>query len=143
MTKNDIFNLAKYLEHHYDLSFSVEDGITDWVGDTRPSWGDAPEWANWLGQDANGGWYWFRERPEPGCDLWDGAPFERAVAVREWETTLQYRPIQIESKWMPRSGEDITDSVVVLFVTKHSVLFVDFHNKERLLDVDNFLQYYK
>ena len=25
----------------------------------RPSWDDAPEWAEWLAQDESGEWFWF------------------------------------------------------------------------------------
>jgi len=31
----------------------------------KPEWKDAPKWANWLAQDANGDWYWYKEKPEP------------------------------------------------------------------------------
>ena len=30
-----------------------------------PEWNQAPEWANWLAQDADGYWYWFNCKPVP------------------------------------------------------------------------------
>lgn len=31
----------------------------------KPDWKDAPEWANWLGQDVFGAWYWLEDvQPE-------------------------------------------------------------------------------
>jgi hypothetical protein len=31
----------------------------------KPDWKDAPEWAAFVAQDADGDWYWFEERPIP------------------------------------------------------------------------------
>lgn len=28
-----------------------------------PEWGDAPTWANWKAQDADGTWFWYGEMP--------------------------------------------------------------------------------
>lgn len=30
----------------------------------KPDWKDAPEWAEWLAQDADGAWWWFQNEPE-------------------------------------------------------------------------------
>jgi len=33
----------------------------------KPSWDDAPDWADWLAQDQKtGAWYWFLDKPEHG-----------------------------------------------------------------------------
>ena len=29
----------------------------------KPSWSDAPEWANWLAKDRGGEWYWYENEP--------------------------------------------------------------------------------
>jgi hypothetical protein len=29
----------------------------------KPSWDEAPEWANYLAQDYNGEWYWYNAKP--------------------------------------------------------------------------------
>ena len=31
--------------------------------DNKPSWDDAPEWANWLAMDENYEWWWFELEP--------------------------------------------------------------------------------
>lgn len=36
----------------------------------KPSWEDAPEWAMWLGIDADGQCYWFSLEPEL-LDMWE------------------------------------------------------------------------
>ena len=29
----------------------------------KPSWDEAPEWANWLAMDKDGSWVWFERKP--------------------------------------------------------------------------------
>lgn len=29
----------------------------------KPSWNDAPEWANWLAMDEGGDWFWYEQKP--------------------------------------------------------------------------------
>ena len=29
----------------------------------KPSWSDAPEWANWLAMDENNEWFWYKSEP--------------------------------------------------------------------------------
>jgi len=36
----------------------------------KPSWKDAPEWANWLAMDDDGEWVWFYDKPELAFGLW-------------------------------------------------------------------------
>jgi len=37
----------------------------------KPSWEDAPEWANYLVMDSDGGWWWFQCEPSTnGCGGW-------------------------------------------------------------------------
>jgi hypothetical protein len=36
-----------------------------WKLDNKPDWKDAPDWANHLAQDGNGGWWWYKNKPEP------------------------------------------------------------------------------
>ncbi|MCW0413516.1 hypothetical protein NG831_06340 [Xanthomonas sacchari] len=31
---------------------------------SKPSWDDAPEWANWLALECYGIWYWHEWKPE-------------------------------------------------------------------------------
>lgn len=59
----------------------------------KPSWGDAPEWANYLSMDADGKWFWYEEKPfySSSDDRWhiDSGRYERAV---ESNGTLEKRP---------------------------------------------------
>ena len=32
----------------------------------KPSWKDAPEWAQWLAMDEDDEWYWFEREPVMG-----------------------------------------------------------------------------
>lgn len=29
----------------------------------KPTWGNAPEWANWLAQELDGSWFWYEKEP--------------------------------------------------------------------------------
>lgn len=58
-------------------------------------WSKAPEWANWLAQDANGGWYLYENKPVRGITQWGRCDKHDAVSFHvnpEWINTLQERP---------------------------------------------------
>jgi hypothetical protein len=62
----------------------------------KPSWNDAPEWANYLAQDENGEWTWFARKPWIVRDVfvspdeWDYA--EVTSDPTGWRDTLDSRP---------------------------------------------------
>ncbi|MNN73561.1 hypothetical protein D3C81_1896880 [compost metagenome] len=70
----------------------------------KPDWNDAPEWANWLGQDEVGThqdhfWVWFENKPKTMSNGWidhsaEGRWLEtRDVATtQDWRNTLEQRP---------------------------------------------------
>lgn len=61
----------------------------------KPSWDDAPEWAQLLAMDEDGGWWWFQCPPVQGECMWiasDGG-FRRArVSHSDWKDSLEQRP---------------------------------------------------
>ena len=66
----------------------------------KPSWKDAPEWAQYLAMDENGQWYWFDKEPSIsdnpmwGCPRWDIliGGHVREACVPGWRDTLEKRP---------------------------------------------------
>jgi hypothetical protein len=71
----------------------------------KPEWSDAPEWAQWLGQDSVGGidfdnyWVWFERMPSKMSNGWiDHSPDGRwlqtqnVATQQEWRKTLEQRP---------------------------------------------------
>jgi len=67
----------------------------------KPSWDDAPEWANWLAQDEDGSWWWYGAKPEWNPDgFWWAGRSETVLFLRasnkpffpEAESTLEARP---------------------------------------------------
>jgi hypothetical protein len=61
----------------------------------KPSWNDAPEWANWLAMDDNGNWYWYSAEPsyDFGDGLWkDGGESDIASCPISAESSLERRP---------------------------------------------------
>ncbi len=65
----------------------------------KPSWADAPEWAQWLAQDESGFWYWYALRPtHPGMKSWWPEPATennqcgKGEVLGDWRDTLERRP---------------------------------------------------
>ena len=79
----------------------------------KPSWSQAPEWAQYLAMDADGFWFWYLEVPEPEDSKWmpDNTyelaakpkrfaelkpkklnKFEKELYKAVWKTTLERRP---------------------------------------------------
>ena len=76
----------------------------------KPSWDDAPEWAQWLTQDKDGRWVWWDDKPKewnppqdeykwPPPEFWVigtfGSTTMRAGQGRpnpDWRNTLEQRP---------------------------------------------------
>lgn len=66
---------------------------------STPSWDEAPEWANWLAQDADGEWGWFEKQPlvDLGVECWSNNRGDYAEAgcyspPKDFAKTLQERP---------------------------------------------------
>ena len=78
----------------------------------KPSWSDAPMWANWLAQDGDLSWWWFEAEPMTDVisDLWyvndgrirrAGQPHitrPRGSIDPFWMATLESRPETKESQ---------------------------------------------
>lgn len=64
----------------------------------KPSWDDAPPWALYLAQDADGGWWWFGRKPLMYKDFWaipDSGPADRqsfAGFSVDWQESLERKP---------------------------------------------------
>lgn len=65
----------------------------------KPSWEDAPEWAEWMAQDQCGEWWFYDAKPcGDGCE-WDSAVHSDSATVASdgvvlgsWRDTLEKRP---------------------------------------------------
>ena len=69
----------------------------------KPSWKDAPEWAEWMAQDDSGEWYWYASKPtHPGMESWWPAPGANNVQCGKGEVlgdrrdTLEKRPEEFQ-----------------------------------------------
>jgi len=65
----------------------------------KPSWDDAPEWANWLAQDEDGSWWWYEDKPKLNLDIWWGCDrmmpvFGKKEFTPNWRETLEQRPVE-------------------------------------------------
>lgn len=75
----------------------------------KPSWEDAPEWAEWLAQDDDGEWKWLGHNPSKYINGWTanklscckkmgpyGSVIEKGTILGDWRDTLEKRPEQDE-----------------------------------------------
>lgn len=67
----------------------------------KPSWNDAPEWANWLWQSHHGDWWWHENEPSHGDVTYlssSGKFMSQCVGevLGDWRDTLEKRPEQDE-----------------------------------------------
>ena len=61
----------------------------------KPSWKDAPEWAEWLAQDQGGEWKWLAGLPGKYVDGWTAVKIKgccKGLALGDWGDTLEKRP---------------------------------------------------
>lgn len=59
----------------------------------KPDWKDAPEWAQYLAQDADGDWYWYEQLPYASFEGWSPDGKHQLAAVFDtWQDTLEGRP---------------------------------------------------
>lgn len=69
----------------------------------KPTWDNAPEWANWLGQSDTGIWRWFEHEPVMKFSSfivnkrlkvkWNRTQWAGRTAVEgDWWETLEQRP---------------------------------------------------
>lgn len=64
---------------------------------SKPSWDDAPEWAQFVAQDQSGAWYWYEYEPSMLSDQWhepsdEGRVNQAYVLGDGWVDTLEHRP---------------------------------------------------
>ena len=61
----------------------------------KPSWKDAPDWANYLAKDASGVWYWHSDKPCISGKEWvsDGNAIYAGSEV-SWKYSFGERPKQ-------------------------------------------------
>lgn len=55
----------------------------------KPDWKTAPDWANYLAMDEDGGWTWFEDRPRKGSNYWYGGKSQRVYGT--WAESLEKR----------------------------------------------------
>lgn len=73
----------------------------------KPSWEDAPEWADWLAQDEDGEWKWLAGLPGKYVDGWTAVKIKgccKGSVLGDWRDTLERRP---EAMTTTVSQEDI------------------------------------
>ena len=77
----------------------------------KPSWDDAPEWANWIAQDYNGEWYFFEDKPPIKCDVAFANSVDdmclfasKGEVIGRWQDTLEEDPTKASEPFTPEVG---------------------------------------
>lgn len=70
----------------------------------KPSWKNAPEWANWLAKNSTGEWVWYEVKPDKAngdiSTKWSVPANSRRVAAEDnsdWDESLEERPAVIST----------------------------------------------
>jgi hypothetical protein len=67
-----------------------------WKLDGKPSWKDAPEWANFVAQDEGGSWWYYAKKPCAGETVWENESgnygWKKNFRNPNWRETLERRP---------------------------------------------------
>ena len=63
----------------------------------KPSWKDAPPWANYIARQPNGRWWWYELEPERMTELNGWIPSDWSSQYCEaraygWDTSVESKP---------------------------------------------------
>lgn len=81
----------------------------------KPSWKDAPEWAEWLAQDEDGEWKWLAGLPGKYVDCWTAVKIKgccKGIALGDWWDTLEKRPADLSSAAVIKRLDEATQNVL-------------------------------
>lgn len=93
---------------------------SDWLArraelQNKPSWEDAPEWAEWLAQDEDGEWKWLAGLPGKYVDCWTAVKIKgccKGIALGDWWDTLEKRPADLSSAAVIKRLDEATQNVL-------------------------------
>ena len=91
-----------YVFHEHNRNCAIWFTKDQWLArraelQNKPSWEDAPEWAEWLAQDEDGEWKWLAGLPVKYVDGWAAVKIKghcKGLALDDWRDTLEKRPEQ-------------------------------------------------
>ncbi|HDT6076335.1 TPA: hypothetical protein QHC28_000898 [Aeromonas veronii bv. veronii] len=88
----------------------------------KPSWDDAPGWANWLCQRDDGMWFWCVEEPRVSESGWETRHEARAAypsgdqipeyVLGDWRDTLERRPVDLSEPAVTARLTEATENVL-------------------------------
>jgi len=61
----------------------------------KPSWDEAPDFAQYLAMDDNGDWYWYEFKPVQRIATWGISAGRYLLALKSeggWRNTMEARP---------------------------------------------------
>lgn len=113
--ERDWFTRAQYLARRAELQ-------------NKPSWLDAPEWAEWLSQDEDGEWKWLAGLPGKYVDGWTAVIIKgccKGLVLGDWRDTLERRPVDLSepavTALLTKDAENMLAAVPELMDEKFSI----------------------
>ena len=91
-----------YVFHEHNRNCAIWFTRDQWLArraelQNKPSWADAPEWAEWLAQDEDGEWNWLAGLPRKYVNGWTAVKIKgccKGITLGDWRDTLEKRPEQ-------------------------------------------------
>ncbi|BBQ54018.1 hypothetical protein WP2S18C03_30990 [Aeromonas veronii] len=90
----------------------------------KPSWSDAPEWAQWLAKDSpdkdeEAAWWWYADKPVDMKNTWQVSTEGRAMMASschcdlgDWRDTLERRPVDLSEPAVTARLTEATENVL-------------------------------
>lgn len=96
----------------------------------KPSWEDAPKWANWLAMDKDGSWFWYEYPPEKGEETFLAARARAINAIlKGWENSVEERPSNNNSP-LCETGNLISEKTFSKIEPGDEVIIKDYYESE-------------
>ena len=98
----------------------------------KPSWEDAPEWANYLTQNYDGSWVWWEKEPYKSKETYawsGGGKNSDVVVINHWKKTIEKRTCvskeQVRKRLIDLTNE--TNNLKKIYnLTKFDKQFIDY-----------------
>lgn len=81
----------------------------------KPDWECAPDWAQWLAQDVDGEWFWYKGKPVARENTFHSGKCSSAsygLVIGNWRDTLEKRPADLSERAVTFRLKEATDNVL-------------------------------
>ncbi|MGL4756444.1 MAG: hypothetical protein ACRCXB_29160 [Aeromonadaceae bacterium] len=113
-----------YVFHEHNRNCAIWFTKSEWLArraelQNKPSWKDAPEWAQWMAQDEDGEWWFFSGKPKAQSVSFGDQGYgisadyaKKGETLGDWRDTLEERPADMSEQAVTVRLKDATGSVL-------------------------------